>query len=82
MFFELHDSVMHTAEVTMLHLKGVVALLFLFGIIGIIFIKHFNKIDAISELSCCDHNIEADEVYTRRLPDFLIIGAKKCGTSK
>ena len=68
-------------KITMLRLKRVVTLLFFFGIIGIIVIKPFyENSETSSELSRGDYNIKEDEGYTRRLPHFLIIGAKKCGT--
>ena len=56
-----------------LHLKSVVTLLFLFGIM--FFIKLSNKTLSIAELSTTE-----DDVFARRLPQFIIIGAKKCGT--
>ena len=68
-------------KITMLRLKRVVTLLFFFGIIGIIVIKPFyENSETSSELSRGDYSIKEDEGYTRRLPHFLIIGAKKCGT--
>ena len=60
------------AKLKMLQLKRVITLLFGFGLIGMIFIKRFRENLKLS--------ITEDEVYTRRLPRFLIIGAKKCGT--
>ena len=60
------------AKLKMLQLKRVITLLFGFGLIGMIFIKRFRENLKLS--------ITEDEAYTRRLPRFLIIGAKKCGT--
>ena len=58
------------AKLKMLQLKRVITLLFGFGIIGMVSIKRVREKLFITE----------DEVYTRKLPRFLIIGAKKCGT--
>ena len=58
-----------------------ITFVFLFGIIGLFYMKPFIEF-AFLEMSPWNHSVWKDNLYTRRLPKFIIIGVKKCATSE
>ena len=64
-------------------LKRIVAFVFLFGMIGKFFMKPLIDFRFLEKMPRWNHSIrEDDDLYRRRLPHFIIIGVKKCGTSE
>ena len=61
--------------------KRFLTLVVLLGIFGKCFIKCFTNFSFL-EIFYWNHSVREDDLYTRRLPHFIIVGVKKCGTSK
>lgn len=59
----------------------VITFVFLFGMIGMFYMKPFIDF-AFLEMSPRNHSVRKDDLFTRRLPKFIIIGVKKCATSE